>query len=150
MEEQNRKTLFMIPLLVGGALAVGLWLGTMFIPDQGAGNAITENSNKFNTILEMIEEKYVDSVDHDFLVESSIEGMIQQLDPHSAYIPARDLEAVNEQLDGEFGGVGIRFLIHDDTLVATHVLRGSPSERAGMKPGDRIIAVDGEAEEFDA
>lgn len=144
MEEQGKKTLFMVPLLVGGALAVGLWLGTLFIPDQGANDIISENSTKFNTILEMIEEKYVDSVDHNLLIESSIDGMIQQLDPHSAYIPAKDLNAVNEQLDGHFGGVGIRFLIHKDTLVATHVLKGSPSERAGMNPGDRIISVDGE------
>jgi carboxyl-terminal processing protease len=78
------------------------------------------------------------------LIESSIEGMIQKLDPHSAYIPAKDLVAVNEQLDGKFGGVGIRFLIHDDSLVATEVMPNSPSLAAGMLAGDRLIEVDGE------
>lgn len=134
----------MIPVLIGAALALGIWLGTMFVPQGLPNDPIVQNTNKFNTILEMIEDKYVDSVDHDLLIESSIEGMIQKLDPHSAYIPPADLESVNEQLEGNFGGVGIRFLIHDDSLVATHVLPGSPSERAGMKPGDRIIAIDGE------
>jgi len=144
--EQNnsnqKSQMYLIPLLMGIALAIGLWLGTFFIKDGGPSDPITENTNKFNTILEYIEDNYVDSVDHNLLIESSIEGMILKLDPHSAYIPARDLGAVNEQLDGNFGGVGIRFLIHDDTLVATHILPGSPSEQAGMIPGDRLIAVD--------
>ncbi|MCG8575617.1 MAG: S41 family peptidase [Flavobacteriales bacterium] len=139
----NKSTLYLVPLLLGVTLALGVWLGTMFVP-QGGGSPITENTGKFNTILEMIENKYVDSVDHEMLIESSIEGMITELDPHSAYIPAKDLDRVNEQLDGHFGGVGIRFLIHHDTLVATHVLPGSPSERAGMLAGDRLIEVDGE------
>jgi len=144
--EQNnssqKNTMYLIPLLMGIALALGLWLGTFFIKDGGSSDPISDNTNKFNTILEYIEDNYVDSVDHNLLIESSIEGMILKLDPHSAYIPARDLGAVNEQLNGNFGGVGIRFLIHDDTLVATHVLPGSPSEQAGMLPGDRLIAVD--------
>lgn len=145
MEQNSRKNaLFFVPVLVGAALAVGIWLGSMYVPQGIPTNPVQENSNKFSTILEMIEDKYVDSVDHDLLIESSIEGMITKLDPHSAYIPARDLEAVNEQLNGNFGGVGIRFLIHNDSLVATHVLLGSPSERAGMKAGDRLIEIDGE------
>ncbi|MGB1102434.1 MAG: S41 family peptidase [Crocinitomicaceae bacterium] len=133
---------FLIPILMGVTLAIGLWLGTMFIPSGGVGSGVTETSNKYNTILQMIEDNYVDTVDNDLLIESSIQGMIEKLDPHSSYIPASDLQGVNEQLDGKFGGVGIRFLIHNDSLVATHVLPGSPSMAAGMLPGDRIIAVD--------
>ena len=155
MEENNNENninqpgktnyVFLIPILMGVTLAIGVWLGTMFIPaNVGGSPVITENTNKFNTILQMIEDRYVDSVDNEMLIESSIQGMITELDPHSSYIPASDLDRVNEQLDGKFGGVGIRFLIHDDTLVATHVMPGSPSLRAGMMPGDRLIAVDGE------
>ena len=145
MEQNTRKNaLFIVPVLVGAALALGIWLGSLYVPQGLPSDPVVENSNKFSTILEMIEDKYVDSVDHDLLIESSIEGMIAKLDPHSAYIPARDLDAVNEQLNGNFGGVGIRFLIHNDSLVATHVLPGSPSERSGMKAGDRIIEIDGE------
>lgn len=145
-EPSGSNYVFLIPILMGLTLAIGVWLGTMFIPSGGGGpqQIITENTNKFNAILEIIEERYVDSVDNELLIESSIQGMIEKLDPHSSYIPARDLERVNEQLAGEFGGVGIRFLIHNDTLVATDVMPDSPSLRAGMFPGDRLIGVDGE------
>lgn len=145
-ENKGSNFVFLIPILMGVTLAIGVWLGTMFIPAGGGGTntVITENSNKFNTILSMIEERYVDSVDNQMLIESSIQGMITKLDPHSAYIPAQDLERVNEQLDGKFGGVGIRFIIHNDTLVATHVMPNSPSLRAGMLPGDRLVEVGGE------
>ncbi|UKN00927.1 S41 family peptidase [Paracrocinitomix mangrovi] len=144
MEENKRSLLFIVPILMGGFLALGIWLGSMFTPVSVMSNPVVENTTKFNTILELIEDKYVDSVDHDLLIESSIEGMIKKLDPHSSYIPASDLESVNEQLYGSFGGVGIRFLIHEDSLVATHILPGAPSERAGLLPGDRIIEIDGE------
>ena len=137
---------YLIPILMGVTLALGVWLGTMFLPSGATVNntTIIENSNKYSTILELIENRYVDSVDHEMLIESSIQGMIQKLDPHSSYIPAQDLERVNEQLEGKFGGVGIRFLIHNDTLVATHIMPNSPSLRAGMMAGDRLIEVDGE------
>lgn len=142
--ESKTNYVYLIPLLMGITLAIGVWLGTLFIPASGGSTQIVETSNKFQTILEMIDERYVDSVDNEFLIESSIQGMIEKLDPHSQYIPAKDLASVNEQLDGHFGGIGIRFLIHNDSLVATHVLPGSPSMKAGMMPGDRLIEVDGE------
>lgn len=144
-EAKGTNYVFLIPILMGITLAVGVWLGTLFIPaGGGTTNVISSNSNKFSTILEMIEDRYVDSVDHDMLIESSIAGMIEKLDPHSVYIPASDLSMVNEELEGKFGGVGIRFLIHDDSLVATHIMPGSPSLAAGMKAGDRLIEVDGQ------
>ena len=68
--------------------------------------------------------------------------MIKELDPHSQYIPPKDLDHVNQQLEGKFGGIGIRFLIHEDTLVVTHVLPNSPSEKSGLNAGDRILQVD--------
>ena len=144
-EAKGTNYVFLIPILMGITLAVGVWLGTLFIPaGGGTTNVISSNSNKFSTILEMIEDRYVDSVDNDMLIESSIAGMIEKLDPHSVYIPASDLSMVNEELEGKFGGVGIRFLIHDDSLVATHIMPGSPSLAAGMKAGDRLIEVDGQ------
>ncbi|MGV6861649.1 MAG: S41 family peptidase [Putridiphycobacter sp.] len=140
--DQKSKYTFIIPLLVAVVFAVGMYLGTLFTPQINLNSETAQTTSKYNTILELIEDRYVDSVDHNLLIESSIEGMIQKLDPHSQYIPPVELESVNEQLQGNFGGVGIRFLIHEDTLVATHVLPDSPSELAGMKPGDRIIQVD--------
>ena len=105
--ESNRSGAFLVPVLLGLTLAAGVWIGTMFVPEFNEGDPVLENTSKFQTILEMIEDRYVDSVDHDMLIESSIEGMITQLDPHSTYIPASDLMRVNEQLEGHFGGVGI-------------------------------------------
>ncbi|MFK8037332.1 MAG: S41 family peptidase [Crocinitomicaceae bacterium] len=134
---------YLWPLLIAGVFAIGLYLGTMFLPKSAlVANNSNQTETKLSAILELVDYKYVDSVDYNFLLESSIEGMIKKLDPHSLYIPPKDLANVNEQLDGQFGGIGIRFLIHEDTLVVTHVLDRSPSEFAGLLPGDRILQVD--------
>lgn len=140
--ENNSKNKYLVPFVIACFFAVGIFIGTLFSPKIEFQSHTEETNSKFSTILDVIEEKYVDSVDHDLLIESSIEGMIKKLDPHSQYIPPKDLDKVNEQLDGKFGGVGIRFLIHHDTLVVTHVLPNSPSEISGLLPGDRIIQVD--------
>jgi len=140
--ENNSNQKFLIPFLIALFFAGGIYLGTLFTPKISISNPTQQTESKFSTILSVIEDKYVDSVDHDMLIESSIEGMIKKLDPHSQYIPAKDLEKVNEQLEGKFGGIGIRFLIHEDTLVVTHVLPHSPSETAGLFAGDRIVQVD--------
>ncbi len=127
----------------GGCFWNRVVLGTRFIPTSALSMSNnTKTETKLTAILDLIDYRYVDSVDYDYLLESSIEGMIQKLDPHSLYIPPKDLSQINEQLEGEFGGIGIRFLIHEDTLVVTHVLSKSPSETAGLMPGDRILQVD--------
>ncbi len=139
IKETNR---FLIPLIIAMVFGAGLWVGTLFMPKNTVQVVETQTNSKISTILGLIDNRYVDSVDYNLLLESSIEGMIQKLDPHSQYIPPKDLDYVNEQLDGQFGGVGIRFLIHEDTLVVTHVLKQSPSKIAGLLPGDRILQVD--------
>jgi carboxyl-terminal processing protease len=92
----------------------------------------------------MVEASYVDSVDVEELYESSINGMLKKLDPHSVYIPKENVEESNEQLQGHFGGVGIRFIILRDTLMITNVITGGPSQKAGLKSGDRIVKVNDE------
>jgi len=141
MENKSNKK-FLIPLLLAAFFAGGIYLGTQFIPKTTTVNPVNNVSDKFSTLLNVIEARYVDTVDHEMLIESSIMGMIKDLDPHSQYIPPKDLENVNQQLEGKFGGVGIRFLIHEDTLVVTHVLPNSPSEKSGLNAGDRILQVD--------
>lgn len=98
--------------------------------------------NKLKRVFEMIQEDYVDEVDLDSLVEMTIPLMLENLDPHSAYIPAKDLSSANEELDGKFSGVGISFRIHNDTLNVMEVISGGPSEKVGILAGDRIIKVD--------
>jgi carboxyl-terminal processing protease len=134
---------FLWPVLMAFVFGLGVYLGTQFLSNTTLLTSSTNRTEtKLSAILDLIDYKYVDSVDYNFLLESSIEGMIKKLDPHSQYIPPKDLAIVNEQLDGQFGGIGIRFLIHEDTLVVTHVLKNSPSKIAGLLPGDRILQVD--------
>jgi len=140
--ETNSNKKFLTPLLLAAFFAGGIFLGTQFLPKVTYQNQNVSYTDKFSTLLRVIENRYVDSVDHEKLIESSIQGMIKELDPHSQYIPPKDLEGVNEQLEGKFGGIGIRFLIHNDTLVVTHVLPKSPSEKSGLNAGDRIVQVD--------
>lgn len=100
--------------------------------------------SRLHEVIQMIEENYVDSVDVEKLYRNSIEGMLKELDPHSAYIAIEDVETSKEELQGHFAGVGIRFLILRDTLMVTSVVEGGPAQIAGIKSGDRIIKVDDE------
>lgn len=129
------------------SVAVGLLIGGMLNPapseeQYSYGNA---RHQKIQDIMHLIDQRYVDSVDVEDLFEQTISAMLHRLDPHSNYIPADELKALNESIDGQFGGVGIRFFIIRDTVCVTNVLPGSPSERAGLKSGDKIISVNGKA-----
>ncbi len=101
-------------------------------------------TEKFNTLLYYLNRMYVDTVDSEALVEAAIVGMLEELDPHSVYIPAEDLQAADEPLNGNFEGVGIRFNIMKDTIMVVSTISGGPSERLGIMAGDRIVTVDGE------
>ncbi len=103
-----------------------------------------EKLSRLSEVIQMVESNYVDSVDVEDLYASSINGMLKKLDPHSVYIPKEDVEQSNEQLQGHFGGVGIRFIILRDTLMITNVIDGGPSQMAGLKSGDRIVKVNDE------
>ena len=98
--------------------------------------------NNFNMLLHLIEQQYVDSVNSKELTDNAMASILQELDPHSAYIPAEDLESVNEELEGSFSGIGIQFNLLNDTINVIDVIAGGPSERCGLLPGDRIITVD--------
>ncbi|MDE5624960.1 MAG: S41 family peptidase [Muribaculaceae bacterium] len=107
-------------------------------------NGPTAAQKKFQTILNLVRNEYVDEVNLDSLIEKTIPSLLTNLDPHSAYIPASDLQAVNEDLDGSFSGVGIQFMIDNDTIKVLEVITGGPAEKVGVLPGDRIVKVDGE------
>ncbi len=103
-----------------------------------------EQARKFSTLLYYIDQIYVDSVSAHDLVESAIVGMLEEMDPHSVYIPAEELQAADEPLNGNFEGVGIQFNIFRDTIMVVSPISGGPSERLGILAGDRIVSVDGE------
>lgn len=125
-------------------MTAGLILGNLLTPQQMELQSVGQSKyEKLQDIIHILDKRYVDAIDDDELFEQSIADMLHKLDPHSNYIPARDLKAVTEEIEGKFGGVGIRFFIIRDTVCVTNVLPGSPSESAGLKAGDKIIKVDG-------
>ena len=131
-----KKTSVWIPLMVAVAFASGIVLGAKFFSID-----ISEGQNKLGTVLQYIENEYVDKVDTDSLIEKTIPDILSKLDPHSAYIPASDLQAVNEELDGSFCGIGIQFNTLNDTITVLEVISGGPSEKVGIMAGDRIVEI---------
>lgn len=124
--------------------AGGILLGTSLSSGQDTTYSQGQtNYRKIQDIIQVLDRRYVDSVDAEALFEKTIGEMLHNLDPHSNYIPAKDLMAINEQIEGKFGGVGIRFFVIRDTLCVTNVLPNSPSQRAGLKAGDKIVQIDG-------
>ena len=109
-----------------------------------AQETVQEQGEKFNTLLYYMNRMYVDSVDLNGLVETAIRGMLEELDPHSVYIPAEDLQQADEPLNGKFEGIGVRFNIMKDTIMVVSTIAGGPSEKLGIMSGDRIVEVDGE------
>lgn len=102
-----------------------------------------KTSEKFNTLLYYIEQMYVDSVDAEKLVETAIVGMLEELDPHSSYISAADVQEANAPLKGNFDGIGIQFNILKDTILVVSPISGGPSEKLGIQAGDKIVEIDG-------
>ena len=100
--------------------------------------------DKLMLILDQIEQHYVDSIDYKDIIEKTLPHIMENLDPHSVYLPPAELEVADESLTGNFSGIGIQFNVPNDTVVVISVIPGGPSERAGLLSGDRIITVDGE------
>ena len=105
----------------------------------------TGQFNKLNDVINYINQEYVDTVNQKKLVENTIEEMLHRLDPHSAYIPADELQSTNEPLEGNFDGIGVEFHIQDDTIMVVTAVSGGPSDALGILPGDRIIKVEGKS-----
>ena len=110
--------------------------------DDRDGLTSSEASAKLVYLFDLLRDRYVDTLNLEHLVEDAIPTIIEELDPHSAYIPSEDMQAVTEQLEGSFSGVGIQFNIQQDTVMVIQVISGGPSERVGIIPGDRIVTVD--------
>ncbi|MDY0254630.1 MAG: S41 family peptidase [Tenuifilaceae bacterium] len=142
MQYNNRKKDIIYPIALAVMLAAGIWLG-LFINQKPERSSLTvyPRADKLSSILNYIEHQYVDTVSMENLVESTIPTMLKHLDPHSVYIPASDLQTVNEPLDGGFDGIGVTFNMPNDTVVIISTVPGGPSERVGLLAGDRIITI---------
>ena len=129
--------------LVAGIL-IGLNLGSSAAADIPEGYRPPQ-ADKLTELLRYIEARYVDEVDESKLLEEAIESVLQQLDPHSDYIPADAVEDENESLQGSFEGIGVEFMIIRDTVVVMQPIRGGPSAIAGLQAGDRIVRIGDES-----
>jgi carboxyl-terminal processing protease len=135
------------PLLFAVVLSIGLIVGMKLTEPASTRNKLfsfrTNQFNKINDVINYINQEYVDTVNQKTLTETTIEGMLHQLDPHSAYIPASDVQAMNEPLEGNFEGIGVEFHIQEDSIMVVTALAGGPSDLLGIQSGDRIVKVDG-------
>jgi carboxyl-terminal processing protease len=142
---RNKKPSAVQPLLFALTLIGGMFIGT----NLGDKNLLQvkpsteQNPNKLVSLIDFIEDNYVDSIDKKNLIEDAIESVLANLDPHSYYMRAEEVAAEAEKMKGEFSGVGIEFLILRDTLMVVKTVKDGPSDKAGLKAGDRIVQVDG-------
>lgn len=132
-----------MPLLLALSLTAGILIGN-YLPKQNSSSqhsTFRARNDKINSILNIIESDYVDSVNRTDLVEAAIPAILKKLDPHSVYIPAKELTRANEPLQGNFDGIGISFNLLTDTILVISTIPGGPSEKLGLLPGDKIIYV---------
>ncbi len=137
MNNRLKNTSVWVLLALAVALVGGMWIGKTFFNNSGQWSS----RSKLDTVLRMIDRNYVDDVDTDSLLEATFPELLSHLDPHSVYIPARDLQSVNEELEGSFSGIGISFNLLNDTINVLEVISGGPSEKVGLLPGDRIVTI---------
>lgn len=132
-----------LPLLIGIAVAIGIFIGSTF---NFKNKTVLFSSNtseaKIKRLINYIQYDYVDKVNTDSLLDDAITNMLVKLDPHSVYIPKEELKRVTENMQGKFEGIGVSFLMHNDSVAVTGVIKDGPSEKAGIKAGDRILVAD--------
>lgn len=142
-QTKNTKSQIRLPILLALSISAGIWIGATFAEPKGNQNDLRAALYKLQEIMTYINRDYVDSVNTNELVEYGINKMLEHLDPHSSYIPARDASLAQSQLEGEFDGIGVEFGIIRDTIYVVAPLTGGPSEALGIQSGDQIIRVDG-------
>lgn len=133
----NKWQTFIYGLLIAAGILIGVYLS----PGRQAAS-IQSGENKISEILNLIKQSYVDTVNIEEVEKKSIEDLLSNLDPHSVYIPAADLKMANEQLEGNFEGIGVEFNILHDTIMIVSALNGGPAQSLGIQSGDRIVQVD--------
>ncbi|RRD03008.1 S41 family peptidase [Prevotella sp. OH937_COT-195] len=140
--KQNKNNRYM-PLLMAVCVMAGILIGTFFTSRFSGNrlNIINNGSNRLNNLLHIINDQYVDKVNIDSLVEKAMPQILAELDPHSVYISAKEVQMATEDLKGSFFGVGIEFVIRNDTLHVQRVIENGPAEKAGVIAGDKIVSI---------
>jgi len=150
-QNPKKKLAIWMPLLFALVLAIGMVVGTrlkktpqVIIKTDDASQVLDYSKlgqGRIEDLIRFVEARYVDEVNSEELIEQAIKNILDQLDPHSNYITATDLKKVNEELKGNFEGVGIEFMVLDDTIMVVSALSGGPSEKAGIMAGDKIVEI---------
>jgi len=135
-----------LPIIIGVAIATGIFIGGKLSFSDKSDRLFTSNSkkDKLNRLIDYIDYEYVDDINTDSIVDVTVNSILENLDPHSTYIPKKDLQKVTENMKGDFVGIGVSFYTYRDTVTVIRSLEGGPSLKAGIKGGDRIIVADGE------
>ncbi|MCR5312305.1 MAG: S41 family peptidase [Bacteroidaceae bacterium] len=140
----NRSSRY-VPIVAAIGVVVGIIIGTFFA-NRFTGNRlniINTSSNKLSDLLHIIDDQYVDTVNIAEIVEQAMPKLLDELDPHSTYISAKDAKTANDDLKGSFSGIGVQFTIRKDTVRITNIIKGGPSEKVGLLAGDKIISING-------
>lgn len=145
MNMSKNKTNRFMPFIMAFCVVIGIIIGTFFSNHFSGNrlNVINSGSNRLNNLLHLIDDQYVDPVNIDSLVDKAIPQILAELDPHSVYISAKDAAQATDDLKGSFSGVGVEFVIRQDTIHIQNVIQNGPAEKAGLLAGDKIVAVDG-------
>src|SRR6187401_2699960 len=133
------------PLLAAAIMVIGMVIGFRLhdtLRSKRDIQSVVERSDRLEQMIDLIREKYVDSINSNDLYSEAVKGILSHLDPHTVYIPAEDVAGVNEDLEGSFFGIGVEFTIIRDTIEVTYVVEKGPSEKAGIQVGDRLIKVE--------
>ncbi|MDJ0645319.1 MAG: S41 family peptidase [Flavobacteriaceae bacterium] len=141
----NSKNKVYIPLFLALAVALGIFIGsTLNYPKKNTVMLFNRNPQeaKIKKLIDYIQYDYVDKIDTDSLLDGTIRQILGKLDPHSVYIPASDHDDITERMSGEFVGIGVQFRMHEDTIAVIKVIPDGPSDRAGLKAGDRILVAE--------
>ena len=135
-----------LPLIIGCAVAAGIFVGGKLNFSDSSDKIFSKNSkkDKLNRLIDYIDYDYVDNVNTDSIVDVTVNGILQNLDPHSVYIPKADMQSVAESMKGDFVGIGVSFYTYRDSIAVIRAIENGPSDKAGIKGGDRILIADGD------
>jgi carboxyl-terminal processing protease len=135
----NKRYNFLLPLLLALMVVLGMFIGAHMMPSKPKS---TDVDSKFSEVLNYIKTTYVDTVNTGQLTEDAIKAMMTDLDPHSDYIPASHFETINQEMQGDFEGIGVEFNILNDTILVVAPISGGPSEQLGIMSGDKILKIE--------
>ena len=136
----NKSTKILVPLIIAISVSAGIIIGNLLTRNSNTGiiNIGLGEGSKISSVINLIEQGYVDSVNVHDIVEKTIPEILKNLDPHTSYIPASDMQEVQEEMTGKFSGIGVQFSIMEDTVRVVEVISGGPSSKVGILPGDGL------------